>query len=198
MLTVGLFIRSYYQLLSLTATCAQANIPKLRIEGVLFPHFVGSEFRCRDFFSELERCQHLFWSLTGESVESFTRIVRDVGPTVYFQTRRGHIRRHDYPYILDMRNRVLLVIIWLRMYPEVTMLSGMFMVSPTTVEREIRFLLPLLWHYFKELVKWPTVQQWLQMANHWEMLPGAVAVIDGTRHEIQRPQTEPRQLFYFL
>ena len=76
------------------------------------------------------------------------------------------------------------------------MLSGMIMVSPTTVEREIRFLLPLLWHYFKELVKWPTAQQWLQMANHWEMLSGAVAVIDGTRHEIQRPQTEPQQLFY--
>ena len=89
LLTVGLFIRSYYQLLSLTATCAQANIPKLRIEGVLFPHFVGSEFRGRDFFSELERCQHLFWSLTGESVESFTRIVRDVGPTVYFQNVEG-------------------------------------------------------------------------------------------------------------
>ena len=82
------------------------------------------------------------------------------------------------------------------MYPEVTMLSSMFMGRPTTVEREIRFILPLLWHYFKELVKWPIAQQCLQMANHLEILPGAVAVIDRTRHEIQRPQTEPQQLFY--
>ena len=34
------------------------------------------------------------------------------------------------------------------------------------------------------------------LANHWEMFPGAVAVIDGTRHRIQRPQTEPQQSFY--
>ena len=55
-----------------------------------------------------------------------------------------------------MNNRVLLVVVWLRMYPEATVLSGMFMMSPTTVQREIRLLLPILWHYFKGQVKWPT------------------------------------------
>ena len=34
------------------------------------------------------------------------------------------------------------------------------------------------------------------MAHEWEMFPGAVAVIDGTRHEIKKPQTEPQQQFY--
>ena len=34
------------------------------------------------------------------------------------------------------------------------------------------------------------------MANNWHMFPGAVAVIDGTRHRIQRPQSEPQRLFY--
>ena len=82
------------------------------------------------------------------------------------------------------------------MYPEVAMLSGLFMISPATVQREIRFLLPVLWNYVKEQVKWPTAEQWLEMANHWDMFPGAVAVIDGTCHRIQRPQTEPQQLFY--
>ena len=82
------------------------------------------------------------------------------------------------------------------MYPEVAMLSGLFMISTATAQREICFLLPVLWNYFKEQVKWPTAEQWLEMANHWDMFPGAVAVIDGTRHRIQRPQTEPQQLFY--
>ena len=109
-------------------------------------------------------------------------------------TRRLRVR--DNPFTLDIRNRILLVFIWLRMYPEVAMLSGLFMISPATVQREIRFLLPVLWNYFKEQVKWPTAEQWLEMANHWDMFPGAVAVIDGTRHRIQRPQTEPQQLFY--
>ena len=68
------------------------------------------------------------------------------------------------------------------MYPEVAVLSGLFMICPSSVEREIRFLLPVLWNYFKEFVRWPTAEQWLEMANHWQMFPGTVAVIDGTRH----------------
>jgi hypothetical protein len=47
------------------------------------------------------------------------------------------------------------------MYPEVAMLGWLFMISPTTVQREIRFLLPVLWNYFKEQVMWPTAEQWL-------------------------------------
>ena len=57
-------------------------------------------------------------------------------------------------------------------------------------------LLPVLWNYFKQFVRWPTPEQWLEMANRWEMFPGAVAVIDGMRHAIQRPQTERQQDFY--
>ena len=34
------------------------------------------------------------------------------------------------------------------------------------------------------------------MVNDWDMFPGAVAVIDGTRNETQRPQIEPQQQFY--
>ena len=51
----------------------------------VFPNFVRSACNGRDFFSELEHCQHLFWNLTGESVESFLQIVQDVGPTIYSQ-----------------------------------------------------------------------------------------------------------------
>jgi hypothetical protein len=50
----------------------------------------------RDFFNEIE--QFLFWNLTGESVESFLQIVRDVGPTVFSQTRRGNRRQIHYPF----------------------------------------------------------------------------------------------------
>jgi hypothetical protein len=58
------------------------------------------------------------------------------------------VKVRDNPFVLDVRNRILMVVIWLRMYPEVVMLSGLFMVSPTTVKREFRFLLPVLWNYF--------------------------------------------------
>ena len=54
----------------------------------------------------------------------------------------------------------------------------------------------MLWTYFRDLVRWPTPEQWLEMAHDWEQFPRAIGAIDGTRHEIQRPQTEPQQHFY--
>lgn len=98
------------------------------------------------------------WSLTGESVESFNQIVRDATPYVTMYIRRRRLRVRDNPFTLDIRNRILPVFIWLRMYPEVAMLSGLFMISPATVQREIRFLLPVLWNFVKEQVKWPTAE----------------------------------------
>ena len=187
---------AFYNILALATTCAQVNLPRARPEQILYLHFTASYFPGRDFYGELERCEHLFWKLTGESVESFQQIVHDVTPYILMYTRRRRLRDCDNPFRLDVRNRILLVIIWLRMYPEVAVLSGLFMICPSSVEREIRFLLPVLWNYFKEFVRWPTAEQWLEMANHWQMFPGAVAVIDGTRHRIQRPQIEPQQNFY--
>ena len=122
-------------MLAVAATCAQAGIARPRIEGILFPYFVRSQFYDHDFFNELQQWQHLFWNLTGESVESFLQIVRDLSPTVYMQTKRRNRRKCDYPYVLDVQNRIQLVIVGLRMYPEISVLSGMFMPSPTTVQR---------------------------------------------------------------
>ena len=69
------------------------------------------------------------------------------------------------------------------MYPEFVVHSGLFMISAATVEKKIRFLLPVLWSYCKNFVKWPTEEESLDIANEWEMFPGAVKVIDGTRHQ---------------
>ena len=142
--TVGKLFYALYDLLVLTATCSLSNLPRARIEPILYPEFVGSYFPGKDFYNQLIRCEHLMWSLTGESVESFNQIVRDVTPYVTMYTRHRRLMVRDNPFILDDRNRILLVFIWLRMYPEVRMLSGFFMISPTTVQREIRFLLPVL------------------------------------------------------
>ena len=195
-LTAGNIFRAYYKLIALVATSTHASLPRPRIEAVVFPNFVASHFMGRDVYRDLERCEHLFWNLTGESLESFRHIVEGVAPVMANYTRRRQPRVRHCPFMLDVRNRLLLVLIWLRMYPEASVLSAMFMVSATTVQREIRYVLPMLWAHFREQVQWPNVEEWLQMANGWEMFPGDVAVIDGTRHRIQRPQTEPQQQFY--
>lgn len=66
-LTFSLFVQNFYKLLFITTTSGQCNIPNPRIENALFPNFVHSILNGRDFFTELERYEHLFWNLTGES-----------------------------------------------------------------------------------------------------------------------------------
>ena len=53
-----------------------------------------------------------------------------------------------------------------------------FMVSLITIEREIRFLFPMLGTYFRNLFEWLTPEQWMNIANIWEHFPGGVVAID--------------------
>ncbi len=93
-------MKQLYALLSLIATCAQSILPRARTEQILYPDFVGSHFPGRDFYSELERCEHLFWTMTGESVESFQQVVQDIMPYVALFTRRRQLRVRDNPFCL--------------------------------------------------------------------------------------------------
>ena len=98
---------------------------KSRIHNILSPDFVGSEFPGGDVFSDLERCEHLFWNLTGESVISFRRIIHDVEPVMSMYTRRrqpyqtepqqhfsrGHCRYHNFStqIIMDSRGNIVYI-----------------------------------------------------------------------------------------
>ncbi len=73
--TLGHLFQSFYQLITLAATYTHSSLPRPRPHNVLYPEFVCSDFHGRDVFSDLERCEPLFWNLTGESLESFRRIL---------------------------------------------------------------------------------------------------------------------------
>ena len=63
------------------------------------------------------------------------------------------------------------------MYGDIAMLSALLMISRTTIERKIHFLLPMLWTYLTNLIEWATPEQWMNMANNWEHFPGGVVSI---------------------
>ena len=87
------------------------------MHNILFPDFVGSEFPGRDVFSDLERSEHLFWNLTGESM-SFTRIVEDVGPvmSMYTRQRRPQIRNSAFKVTLYEKMFKLLILSFLSIF----------------------------------------------------------------------------------
>ena len=71
--STGGLCQLFYEVIALIGTCTHASLPRARIHNILSPDFAGSGFPGRDVFSDLERCEHLFWNLTGESVmSSFT------------------------------------------------------------------------------------------------------------------------------
>ncbi|CAB4045712.1 Hypothetical predicted protein, partial [Paramuricea clavata] len=45
-------------------------------------------------------------------------------------------------------------------------------------------------------VHWPTVDEWNALRGNWQVFPNAVGYLDGTPHEIYRPQVEPQREFY--
>lgn len=85
-------IRQLNTLVILIATCAQSILPRARTEQILYPDFVRSHFLGRDLYGELEKCQHLFWMMTGESVESFRQLLQDILPYITLFTRRRQLR----------------------------------------------------------------------------------------------------------
>ncbi len=107
----------------------------------------NSVFRFCGLLFSGKRCEYLLWNLSKMRIP----IVEfdDAGNLGFAITPLPLIFRTEYYWF------------WLRMYLEVAMLGGLFMISPRTVQREIRFLLPVLWNYFKEQVMWPTAEQWL-------------------------------------
>jgi hypothetical protein len=62
--------------------------------------------------------------------------------------------------------------------PSYHMLSSLFDVSVSTVLDEINICLPILEEYFGSFVRWPTLNEWLELRGEWQKLPLAIGAID--------------------
>jgi len=85
---------------------------------------------------------------------------------------------------------------WLRKYPHIDSLALWFDIDPSSVVRTIYRVVPELWQYFQNQIRWPNLQEWVNLRGNWPEFPNAVGAIDSTPHEIYRPMTEPQRPFY--
>lgn len=85
---------------------------------------------------------------------------------------------------------------WLRKYPCLDTLALIFDISPSTVSSIIYRVVPILWRYFHNQVSWPNLAEWNSLRGNWRYFPNAAGCIDGTPHEIYRPQVEPQRDFF--
>ena len=97
--------------------------------------------------------------------------------------------------VLSKRNRVLLTVMWLRIYPTYCMLSSMFGISVTCVKSELQRFITLFDNALSTYIQWPSIQDWQMMQGHWPRISIAVGDIDGTSHQIYRPLNNQQQFY---
>jgi hypothetical protein len=150
----------------------------------LDPAFFGFDFQGRDLFIAIDNQRYLFWLNTGELPETLANITAEISFALERLNRRGRLRRRWRMCKLSPINRVLLTMIWLRKYPCVDTLALLFDISPSTVSAIIHRIVPVLWHFFRNQVTWPSVAEWENMRGNWRSFPDAVGCIDGTQRNL--------------
>lgn len=165
---------------------------------LLFPNFNGYRNNGRDVWHQLEMNPIRFWYSTGETPETLQAIVNrtymDVtAPRHHPRTPRTNRRRRC---ILDVRNRILLVFVWLRQYLKLRVLAYIFQISKSTVQEEIYHIVPILFLNYRHYITWHNVQKWRQFLNTYPRFPNVVGMIDGTIHRINRPSGREQARFY--
>ena len=163
----------------------------------LDPDFHGPNFEGRDIFQTIENQRYLFWLNAGELPETMLDIAAKISRNLNRITTRGGKRRKVGSSKLTNLIKVLLTFIWIRKYPCIDTLALLFDVSSSNVSNIIHNVAPLLWRHFHNQISWPTIDEWnYSLLGNWVSFPNAVGCIDGTPHEIYRPQVEPQRDFY--
>ena len=85
--------------------------------------------------------------------------------------------------------QILLTCIWLRRYPTMHHLAMHFGISVSCVHRIIHRIIPMM-HVcvVRKFIKWPTHQEWQNLAGFYQQWPRVVGIIDGTPFRISKPK----------
>lgn len=162
-------------------------------------------------YEELRRQPAVFQSMTGLRLVEFDTVVTtllpryqaaEVGRLSQPTTRRPQRQRAigaGNTFALDMRDQVLLTVVWLRVYPTYPVLGYLFGVSTGAVERILPRLLPLLEaagqaSMARALAALDDPARRLRQRSRRQLddvlreVPDLAVVIDTFEQRVQRPQ----------
>ena len=110
------------------------------------------------------------------------------------QRRRGAGRK----YGRALEDRLLLALVWLRVYPTYEVLGLLFDLDKSAVSRNLERMLTVLREGTAVDLSWPVAKQ---RKRHWaEVLrdfPEVVAIVDATEQRIRRPKGQESQKPYY-
>jgi len=141
----------------------------------------------------------VFQKCTGLTPMLFDQVVDDVLPRYedaevqrLSQRPRQRALGAGHPFELNVRDQVLLTVIWLRLYPIHEVLAYLFGVSDSTVSRLIERVLPLLEQAGRDAMRLPDPgkKRRRQLSDLLKELPELMVIVDSFEQRVQRPPND--------
>jgi IS5 family transposase len=154
-------------------------------------------------YQKLVEKPKVFKSLTGLAVDEFERLFQKLVPAwsehEYVRLDRPDRKRAiggGRKYTLKLKNRLIMVMCWLRLYLNTEALGFFFGVDKATVSRNCRRLLRVLRALGDETLGWPEPPKRGEGKGVEEALreyPDLLAIVDTTEQRVQRPSDDNDQ-----
>lgn len=150
-------------------------------------------------YEYLSQQPNVFQKCTGLTVALFDDLVDDVLP-LYVAAEERRLNRLQrqramgagHPFELNMRDHLLLTVIWLRLYPIHEVLGYLFGVSDSTVSRLIERVLPILEQSGRDGMRLPDPgkKRRRQLPDLLKDIPELTVIVDSFEQRMQRPPND--------
>ena len=157
-------------------------------------------------YETLHKYPPIFQKCTGLSVAEFDGLVADLLPQ-YVEAEIERLSQRERQrdigggaqYKLELQDHLLLVIVWLRLYPTGVVLGYLFGVSEPTASRTKKRVLPLLEQAGRDTMRLPQPGQRTRrdLSVLLAMLPELSVIVDSFEQPVQRPQDPSEQKRYY-
>jgi hypothetical protein len=146
-----------------------------------------------------------FRAMTGLTSAEFAALAQAVVPTIATAVEAGRERRRGrpsrraagggHPFTLSYREQLLLVVVWLRVYPTSPVLGFLFGVSHPTVLRTIALVLPLLEQAGRDTMRLPGHGERGRRSRRdlpelLAAIPELAVIVDTFEQRVQRPRDQ--------
>jgi hypothetical protein len=156
-------------------------------------------------YTKIFRRPSIFRSLTGLEVNEFDSLYSKV-ERMHSSFEERRLSRKDrkreigagHPFKLSFRDRLLMLLIYYRLYVTSTLLGFLFDLGQTNVLKDIRMVEPLV----NESLPLPKkiygrVRRLRTVEEIEELFPGFKALIDATEQEIPRPKVKEKRKTHY-
>lgn len=155
--------------------------------------------------ARLREVPSAFRAMTGLRIAEFDALAPDVVPaiaaavTAEQDRRRGRQRQRaaggGHPFALSLREQLLLVVVWLRVYPTSPVLGFLFGISHPTVLRTIERVLPILEQAGRDTMRLPGHGQRGRRSQRGlpdllAAIPELAVIVDTFEQRVQRPRDQ--------